>query len=316
MLTTTYHLHALTALHVGSGQSTGIVDLPIMRARATQLPIVPGSALKGVLRDEFANHAQLDLLFGPSSSAASLHAGALTLGDANLLALPVRSLVNIMAYATCPFILRQYARDRQLNLATPAADTPALTTGPTLLHAEQVWIDDLDLPAREDPLATAWAQAIASAVFPRNQAASKPEDAQKAQGDNEGQEAAESQNFFCQHFLILPDDAFAFLAENATEIRARIRIDDASGTVADGALWYEENLPAETLLWGQLGLTHARRSQAADNPAPAATASDLAQAFQARMNRQALLQIGGKATVGRGLCRFLSAPLSASEAQA
>ncbi len=58
MLTQIFHLHALTALHVGAGQALGVVDLPLARARATHLPLVPGSALKGVLRDEFAGNAR------------------------------------------------------------------------------------------------------------------------------------------------------------------------------------------------------------------------------------------------------------------
>ena len=52
MNTRIFHLHALSALHVGTGQGIGAVDLPIARSRATNLPLVPGSALKGVLRDE------------------------------------------------------------------------------------------------------------------------------------------------------------------------------------------------------------------------------------------------------------------------
>jgi len=41
MLQKTFHLHALSALHVGTGQSVGVVDLPIARSRATHLPLVP-----------------------------------------------------------------------------------------------------------------------------------------------------------------------------------------------------------------------------------------------------------------------------------
>src|SRR5438552_7194950 len=44
-------IHALTALHPGSGTALGTVDLPVQRERATQWPTVAGSALKGILRD-------------------------------------------------------------------------------------------------------------------------------------------------------------------------------------------------------------------------------------------------------------------------
>lgn len=305
MITRHFHLHALSALHVGTGQATGIVDLPIARARATQLPIVPGSAIKGVLRDDFLSddkeadadankkrRATLKLLFGPESTDDTLHAGALTIGDAHLLALPVRSLVGIMAYATCPFILRQYARDLELKLKLPANAALAHTCDTTLHYEDKVWIDDFDfaanLSAEAQAETTAWAKQIAEAVFP---------------GDEN------AQKFFVAHFLILPDDSFAFLAENATEIRARIRMKDDTRTVDDGALWYEENLPAETILWGTLGITRSR------HPSETKSNSEMEEALTKHIKTPHLLQIGGKATVGRGLCRLLLRPKPAEAAK-
>src|SRR5260370_14967537 len=44
-------LHAQTGLHPGSGTALGTVDLPVQRERHTQWPTIPGSALKGILRD-------------------------------------------------------------------------------------------------------------------------------------------------------------------------------------------------------------------------------------------------------------------------
>ena len=74
MNTRIFHLHALSALHVGTGQGIGAVDLPIARSRATNLPLVPGSALKGVLRDEakekwHLNQDDIQALFGADSQA-------------------------------------------------------------------------------------------------------------------------------------------------------------------------------------------------------------------------------------------------------
>ena len=64
-----FHLHALSALHCGTGQSVGVVDLPIARAQATRLPLVPGSSLRGVLRQQVTEgDAELArTLFGPRS---------------------------------------------------------------------------------------------------------------------------------------------------------------------------------------------------------------------------------------------------------
>ena len=92
-------IHALTGLHPGSGTALGVVDLPVQRERHTQWPVVPGSSLKGVLRDtcrpdksEADKHEQWLAVFGPETADADAHAGALSLTDARILAFPVRSL--------------------------------------------------------------------------------------------------------------------------------------------------------------------------------------------------------------------------------
>jgi CRISPR-associated protein Cmr4 len=119
-----YHLHALTALHAGTGQGTGVIDLPIAREKATYLPVVPGSSLKGVLRDELQgtlNEEESLALFGPVAENASEHAGALSVSDARLLCLPLRSIHGTFAWASCPMVLRRYVRDLK---AVGIADYP------------------------------------------------------------------------------------------------------------------------------------------------------------------------------------------------
>ena len=280
-----YHLHALSALHCGTGQSAGVVDLPIVRDRATNLPLVPGSSLRGVLRESFAGKEGEEAkklektLFGPRSigGADEAHAGALAVGDAHLLLLPIRALAGIVAYATCPFILRRYAKD--CGCSAPILPMPEVTQA---LHAEgncnkigeKIVLEDLDLDPKQADSAKQWGEAIATAVFP---------DDESARSD------------LIARFLILPGSVFSFLAETATEIRARIAIDQDSGIVKKGALWYEENLPAESVLWGIYALSDSR-------------AGDKTQAEELAANipAEALVQLGGKAGVGRGLMRFLT----------
>ena len=281
-----YHLHALSALHCGIGQSAGIVDLPIARARATQLPIVPGSSLRGVLRAtlEGENPAHAATLFGPRAinNVDDIFAGALTLGDATLLLLPVRALAGILCYVTSPFILGRYAQDLQRAglpppplPAKPKAGQARVASGNVNRQDGKLFLEDLDLAADEDLALTAWATRIADQVHPGDPAA---------------------QTDLCQRLALVPDDILGFLAETATEIRTRIAIDPATGTVKRGALWYEENLPAEAVLWGIYALEASRNRQ---DPRPREA---LGQSLPAS---GALLQLGGKAGVGRGLCRLL-----------
>lgn len=282
MKTEIFHLHALSALHVGVGQAVGVVDLPIARAKATNLPLVPGSALKGVLRDEFCGDDQA-LLFGPESigNGEGGYAGAMAFGDAHLLLLPVRSLGGIMAWATCPFVLRRYAADRQRAGAGNTPKVPeialgkvaAATTHDLAVTGDRAVFEDLDLSI-EAGKAQDWAACLAPLLF--------------------SDDAAE----FVRHFAILSDADFGFLAETATEVRTHIRINDEKGTVEKGALWYEENLPAEAVLWGILGIGPGRK--------PACSAEETRTRFRAGLGAEKLVQIGGKATTGRGLVRFLA----------
>lgn len=278
-----YHLHTLSALHVGTGQGVGAVDLPIARSRASNLPIVPGSAIKGVLRDEFSNeHCEhhlskenVKILFGAENNDPA-HAGAVAFGDAQLLLLPVRSFAGTVAYATCPFILKRYQRDANLSFAIPELDKQAqVISDSLLLLGDKIALEDLDMGAQENAVVSEWAQAIAQAIYP----------------DDEAWQAE-----LTQRFVVLPDDVFSFLADTATEIRMRIKIDQKTRIVQNGALWSEENLPCETVLWGVFGVGASRDK---NNPKSA-------QELNTLLPEKALnIQIGGKHTVGRGLCRLL-----------
>ena len=292
-----YHLHALSALHCGSGQATGPVDLPIARARATHLPIVPGSSLRGVLRAELERRDDPNAraLFGPRRIGASdeAFAGALSVGDATLLLLPVRALAGVVCWTTCPFVLARYRQDLVRAGAAgppdpptaPAAGEAAVASETNLLgDAPTLVLEDLDLRAARSEGARAWAEHVASAIHP-------------ATPEGRGAEAARAD--LIERFAILPDDVFAYLAETATEVRTRIAVDRETGTVRDGQLWYEESLPAESVLWGVYALADANggggdggRRGAADLHASLPGSGEV-------------LRLGGKGGIGHGLTRFL-----------
>ncbi|OFN34740.1 type III-B CRISPR module RAMP protein Cmr4 [Neisseria sp. HMSC064F04] len=292
MNTRIFHLHALSALHVGTGQGIGAVDLPIARSRATNLPLVPGSALKGVLRDEakekwHLNQDDIQALFGADSQAdkENIHASAAAFGDAHLLLLPIRSFAGTVAFATCPFILQRYARDvRGLQPESPKVpvlkDSASVPDNTVLrISGSQIALEDLDIDSETSAEAKQWAEHIAAAVYPENTA---------------DYQAWREQ--LIQRFIILPDSTFSFLADTATEIRMRIRIDRETRIVKEGALWSEENLPAESVLYGILATDKSRHR---GNTKSADELSALIPAGETQ------IQIGGKHTVGRGLCRLV-----------
>lgn len=174
MKQTLYHLQALSGLHVGIGQGAGVIDLPIAREKASNLPQVPGSAIKGVLRDELRNQLGKDdqfALFGPETGeAASEFAGALAVGDARLLCLPIRSWCGTFAWATCPMILRRYQRDLDsiMTIPEPDSNTALHVEDTCLLDGEKIYLEDLDLSATQCKHTTTWAEHIGQALFQEN----------------------------------------------------------------------------------------------------------------------------------------------------
>lgn len=288
MKNTIYHLHAISSLHVGTGQGIGVIDMPIARERASNLPMVPGSGIKGVLRDEMRpdnnnNGDDYLALFGHEvGNSASEFAGALAVGDARLLALPIRSWSGTFAWATCPMILQRYQRDLKDAGVTEVPEiipTPAnggaiiIQNDSALKEGDKVFLEDLDLTVANDDTNTAdeWATFIADQIF------------------ND-----EWQALFKNRFVILSDNSFDFLSETATEIRARIQIKEDTRTVKDGALWYEEYLPPESLLWGNIAADRPRNTNTK-------TADELLNLLRSEKR----LQIGGNATVGAGQVRWL-----------
>lgn len=279
-----YHLHTHSALHCGTGQSAGIVALPIARDKATHLPIVPGSSLRGVLRDKIrANEKDIEkALFGPRDiqSSEQSFAGALSLGDANLLVLPIRSLNGIVAYATCPFVLRNYANDTKISvketpLPQPSAQQALVSNENVNViqhdnHTELLVLEDLDISAEKDEKVQAWAKKIAEAVY---------------------SEQSDLKDEFINRFVVLSDNVFSYLSTTATELRTRIRITEKTGVVKEGALWSEENLPANAILWGVYSLSDSRDKK------QELTAPELKEKLSASYT----LQMGGNAGIGRGL---------------
>src|SRR5512136_2773649 len=91
------YLFTRTPLHVGAGSSVGAIDQPIVRERHTGFPVIPGTSLKGVLRDtatrDEQTKAHVDAIFGEGygSGSENFSAGRVAFGEAKVLAFPVRS---------------------------------------------------------------------------------------------------------------------------------------------------------------------------------------------------------------------------------
>jgi len=272
-------VHARSPLHAGTGQATAAVDLPIARDRATGLPLLPGSSLKGALRARSRQllNGETIKLFGPETDNASVDSGAICFTDARLLLLPVRSVAGTFAWITSPLLLAQLAREAALAGYTDLPPLPApgkqsaMTVEGSLLHVgETVILEEFDLGRQ--PGAEKWAKVLAPMVF----------------ADPTWQDLLQ------KRLCIVSDDVMSFLALHATEIVTRVSINPETGTALGGQLWTEENLPAESVL---LGLVE---EQAPERHRPGAAGEYLDRITKELLSQP--IQLGGKATVGRGRC--------------
>lgn len=290
-------IHALSPLHAGTGQGVGVIDLPIAREKATNIPYLPGSSVKGSLRDEFNDDANLrDKIFGPEKvDGNSGYAGAIQFTDQTLLCLPVRSLVGTFAYVTSPYILRRLKRDATLSFVVPpVTDTKTaakcIVTSDTLKLSDKVCLEDLDLTP-ETTKDAVWANWLKDKIFPNSI-------------DANGQQIENAwQQHFAERFCIVSDNVFGFLLNTATEVTARIKLQDYTKTTEQGALWYEESLPTESILFG-LALSFPNPRTGLDDDA-------IFESISIKIGKP--LQFGGNATVGRGLCQFSLAEIPAPQ---
>lgn len=276
MIHRSYLLHALTPLHAGTGQAAELIDLPTARMKATGIPFVPGSSIKGVLRDDCRGKdaGQLQAVFGPDTENASAHAGALVVGDARLLALPVKSFRGTFAWVSSPLLLFLAGRDiglKQWPIPEPKQRGALVPPDSLCAHNEHVYLEDLDLPAARSEQVAILSRILAPSASPGH-------------------------DVFSRRLVIVDDDTMAFLCETSTQIDTRVRLDPATRTTAHGALWLEESLPPESLLLGLLAADRSRRRGVTMTPD---------EVLEFALAEPRVVQIGGKATVGRGRCRLV-----------
>ena len=99
-----------------------------------------------------------------------------------------------------------------------------------------------------------------------------------------------------QDLVVLSDTDFAYFAQHATLVEPHVRIDENTGTAADGGLFYTENLPPESLLVAPILASVTRTGRKEDEMDADEVLAKLGNVLDGT-----LLQVGGDATTGRGL---------------
>ena len=288
-------LYTETPLHCGTEGGTGYVDLPIQRERHTQYPVIPGSTIKGVLRDELElDDATRRTYFGEGEEeAAAAEAegrpkkpgipGSISFGDGILVAFPVRSSGAPFHWVTCPFAL-----ERVFRLVAPAVKLAGVARG------------------------KAWAKQGQGDVLLEEIRVTRQARPEFFEGDDSGLAHLEkllpssggfayTHQIFPDRLLVISDEDFKELVETGTEIVTRIKLnglgttrnlEDADLTDEEkekfskkdreGNLFVEEILPSETLFVASLR---------AGDPSDELTG----------IFRKPVVRLGGDETIGRGV---------------
>jgi len=279
-----------SSLHCGSGTSLGVVDLPIQREKYTDYPVCQASGIKGAVREWFevnkigpSDREKIKYTFGPdfSRGESDAHAGAATFTDGRLLLFPVRSLNGVFAYTTSRFALSRLKRDLQMagfksewTIPIDQGDRVTGISDSTLKDSNnKVVLEEYTFEFQPDDNVKAIAEWIADNAIPKDAEYNFWRDKVK------------------KDLLILPENAFRDFVKFSTEVQARIRIKNETKTVDKGALFYEEALPCDSLLYSIV---------MAYDAANGTFRADEIMNFLSAINGNRL-QFGGDATIGKGI---------------
>jgi CRISPR-associated protein Cmr4 len=274
---------AITPIHVGSGQDVGLVDLPVIRERTTGHPFLPGSGIRGALRDRCEKDVLLTRrLFGDDRDGA-ISAGCLSFLDAHLLLFPVRSVPGPFVWITCPFLIERYGRLlRELTgiatrLAAPSAP-PA--TGTCLGIKDPIYLEEYPF----QPGTETWTW----------------------NGHLDGVDPS--------RVVLLGDADFLHFARHATIVRQRNRLSTAK-TVLGSNLFSVEMVPAESWFFGFAGATQERLGEPEEKKEPLTPPAPMDKETAAQKLRELLtgsetgdethVILGGDESVGLGITRML-----------
>lgn len=278
----TMFLNVITPLHAGGENKLSIIDQPIQREVHNSFPKVEASTLKGCVRNAFEKTTdeagKIEEIFGGEDN---ITAAKIAFSDARLLFFPVRSVKGVFAYITCPYALKRFSDDTGIDLCVPE------------VTSDECYLPEKSLVAikyKDDKGNEVKRVVLDEMVF--NVSNNKYIDdvidkiSKQLLKDVEDKE-------FKNRVVMVSDDDFTDFVINSTEVITRIKIDNETGIVADQALFNEEYLPSESILYS---LIFVLQEQTEDN--------DSTENF-IHKNMPEYIQIGANMTLGKGFTKCI-----------
>ncbi len=275
-------LFAETPLHLGTGTTTGVIDLPIQRESHTQFPVMQSAGLKGAMRELGENKwgkgsNEVKVIFGPDGAE---NAGSIAVTDARLIAFPVRSLSHVYVWVTCPQVLSRYKRDMALigktvsyAIPTPHADTACVSSTSDLTG--KLVLEELFFDINKTVDVDNWQNEILQ-LMPDNKAHNSITEK------------------MVKHLVVVPDSDFEYFVTSCTHVSARIKLKENK---TNENLWCEESLPPDCLFYSMLFVMNPRL----ENP-PTNLDNEIKIKEKLKCLLNAYIQIGGNETTGMGWC--------------
>jgi len=286
-----------TPLHAGSGSELGVLDLPIQRERYTNFPKIEGSSLKGAIREAFEatqNDADsISLVFGPEDD--DIYASAIGFTDAKVLCFPVKSLKGVFAWVTCPMVLNRFVEDMHMTGQEEVIDnwdlsnvTNTVSEGSQVLLSNKVVLEEFTFEVCENKTTSEIANALSEFLFSEDPVYAYWKEKMK------------------KDLVILSDEDFEDFVSMSTEVITRTRISNETGTVETGALWTEEFLPQDTILYSIAMATPVRvepnKKKEFHGDTSDKEAEKVIEFFKKGIPE--VINIGGDQTIGKGIVRI------------
>lgn len=307
-------LHALTPTHAGSGTQISYVDLPIQRESHTGFPKIDASSLKGSIRytvgvnhNADANGLREDInrIFGNWDNGD--FASAVSFTDARLLFFPVKSAIGIFKWITCPYVIRRFMEDYSIAAGETQKDFSPSSYAfneedgkayyPSL-HRCTNSADNEPCKQKEDRLPNR----IMLEDYTYDLKASEPFGKFLHQLKGHIPDwIAGGESFWDQAILVNNDD-FSQFVQYSTEVSTRIKINRDTGTVDGTALFTEEFLPPESLLYSVVICNDSHLSQKESGTNTILSASQVKNKFKELFDND-IFQLGSDSTLGKGLIK-------------
>ncbi len=261
------YLYSLAPIHCGGEGDLGNIS-EIAREVHTNFPYIPGSSLRGSLRNEVESYQDREVanrLFGQELTDGKMGVHQIWFGDARLLWVPMRTMSvkgeDVFTWVSCPTLLRDCALISRRVFDGFAALTSAVGS-----RKDVYMVAD----ARVEVEAMNEAQ-IRSIELTENWSSSLGDDT-KSQWEN--------------NRIVLPDNDFQVLMEHSLWTQVRNVIADTGGA---GIFWTDVCIPRDTIFYYAWGYSIAKK-----DPIRAADYEVMQEILTG------LIQVGGQANVGRG----------------